>query len=197
MSKFKRFLCTVLAVGVITLSAGITAGASGTIAYGAGTVNASILNVRSGPGTNYDIISTLSDGTIVVILEQSSSGWYKINYNGTEGYVSAEYLEEVYTAQNFSAMGQVNEDYVRYRTGPSTDYTILGSLNRGTQVSIIGINSGWYKIQYGGETGYMRSDYVDIISSSSSGGSSPETAVNKPGTVNEDYVRVRTGPSTG
>ena len=43
----------------------------------------------------------------------------------------------------------------------------------------------------------MRSDYVDIISSSSSGGSSPETAVNKPGTVNEDYVRVRTGPSTG
>lgn len=197
MSKFKRFLCTVLAVGVITLSAGITAGASGTIAYGAGTVNASILNVRSGPGTNYDIISTLSDGTIVVILEQSSSGWYKINYNGTEGYVSAEYLEEVYTAQNFSAMGQVNEDYVRYRTGPSTDYTILGSLNRGTQVSIIGINSGWYKIQYGGEIGYMRSDYVDIISSSSSGGSSPETAVNKPGTVNEDYVRVRTGPSTG
>ena len=65
MSKFKRFLCTVLAVGVITLSAGITAGASGTIAYGAGTVNASILNVRSGPGTNYDIISTLDRKSVV------------------------------------------------------------------------------------------------------------------------------------
>jgi len=52
-----------------------------------GMVSASTLNVRSGPGSSYDKVSTLSSGAKVEILEQTE-GWYRIE----GGYVSADYI---------------------------------------------------------------------------------------------------------
>ncbi|WP_434799405.1 SH3 domain-containing protein [Terrisporobacter vanillatitrophus] len=58
---------------------------------GEGIVNASALNVRSGPSTSYEVIGTLTSGTNVEILDRSGS-WYKISYNNTYGYVSGTYI---------------------------------------------------------------------------------------------------------
>ncbi len=54
-------------------------------------------------------------------------------------------------------------DDVFFRSAPSTSSTLLGSCDSGTIVKIIGINNGWYKLKYGGNTGYMRSDFITII----------------------------------
>ncbi len=54
--------------------------------------NSGALNVRSGPGTSYTRIATLSKGETVIVLT-TSSGWSRILYHGTKtGYVSAQYL---------------------------------------------------------------------------------------------------------
>lgn len=205
MKHLKKLLCLILIIAVITTSVVFSAGATGTIAYGAGTVSASVLNIRSGPGTDYSIVSTVRNGSIVVILEQSTEDWYRINYDGTVGYVSADYLVDVLTAENFNATGKVNDSDVRYRTGPSTSDSIIGTIDEAEQVDIIGINNGWYKLVYDGNTGYMRSDYIDIISSDGTSSApeteetedttSSETDVNRSGSVTGDYVRFRTGPS--
>lgn len=50
--------------------------------------NCSLLNVRSGPGTSYKIVSTLKAGTVVEVLETSGS-WARI---GTDQWVSSKYL---------------------------------------------------------------------------------------------------------
>jgi hypothetical protein len=42
-----------------------------------GTVNADHLNVRSGPGSSFPIVATLSKGTPVVIQDERK-GWYKV-----------------------------------------------------------------------------------------------------------------------
>lgn len=49
------------------------------------------LNVRSGPGTNYSKIGTLSRGAQVEVQEELD-GWYKIATLSGAGYVSAEYV---------------------------------------------------------------------------------------------------------
>ena len=50
------------------------------------------LNVRSGPGTGYGKVGSISRGMTVLVLS-SSNGWSHILYNGTQtGYVSAQYL---------------------------------------------------------------------------------------------------------
>lgn len=49
------------------------------------------LNVRVGPSTSYTILGSLSYKTVVTIVE-TSSGWHKIEYKGSYGYVSASYV---------------------------------------------------------------------------------------------------------
>lgn len=50
------------------------------------------VNVRSGPGTDTDIIGELEAGEKVFALELLEEGWYRILYEGEHGYVKQEYL---------------------------------------------------------------------------------------------------------
>lgn len=59
-------------------------------------VNTSVLNVRSGAGTDYDRVAKISGGTVVTVLEQLD-GWYKIATSTVTGYASSEYLTIVDT----------------------------------------------------------------------------------------------------
>ena len=65
------------------------------------------LNVRSGAGTSYSKIGSLSNGKVVLVLS-TSNGWSRILYNGTKtGYVSANYLSTGSSgsgASNYSAV---------------------------------------------------------------------------------------------
>lgn len=54
-----------------------------------------IVNVRTGAGTDYDKLATLMPDTEVSVTGKTSDGWYRIDYNGQTGYVSAEYFTDV------------------------------------------------------------------------------------------------------
>lgn len=56
------------------------------------------LNVRTGPGTYYDVYTKITKGkTYPVVLSESYDGWYAIRLNsGKVGYVSAKYVELSY-----------------------------------------------------------------------------------------------------
>lgn len=51
------------------------------------------LNVRSGPGSNYDAVAKLTDGTRVTVT-QVSNGWGSVSVNGVSGWVSMDYLKQ-------------------------------------------------------------------------------------------------------
>ena len=56
------------------------------------------VRVRSGPGTNYDILATVPNGGSVKIVESAGDGWYKITFAGaggatTSGYMKGDYLK--------------------------------------------------------------------------------------------------------
>ncbi len=52
------------------------------------------LNVRGGPGTGYAILGTVNSGQ-VFWWSTTSSGWYKVNWNGRTGWMSGLYLSRV------------------------------------------------------------------------------------------------------
>ncbi|WP_195345959.1 SH3 domain-containing protein [Paraclostridium sordellii] len=54
-------------------------------------VTGNTVNFRKGPGTNYSVITSLNKGTKVGYISESN-GWAKVNYNGTIGYMSANYI---------------------------------------------------------------------------------------------------------
>ena len=79
-------------------------------------VNADSLNVRKGPSISFDIIGKLSGGDKVKVIGESN-GWYKIEYNGTHGYVSGSYIELDSTEldqDNKINFNDVSQDYWAY-----------------------------------------------------------------------------------
>ena len=50
------------------------------------------VNVRSGPSTDFDVISSLTNGTRVNVISESS-GWYEVNLDGNKtGWVRSDFL---------------------------------------------------------------------------------------------------------
>ena len=131
------------------------------------------LNLRQGPGTSYNIIGELSSGTNVQIISQCNSNWYKVQYNGTTGYVYAPCISIVSgnLSSSSSKTGTVinlsGDIQLNFRLGPSTNDTVIGGLSEGTSVTILSENNGWYKINYDGTVGYVYSNYISIGSASS------------------------------
>lgn len=138
-------------------------------------VNADSLYLRQSPGGA--VITTLSKGTTVAVLNNSSS-WYKVSVNGKEGYVSGEYLTGT-TATNVAlGTGTVKcSSSVNFRSAPNTSSTSYGELKNGTKVNVVGVSSGWYKVTYNGKTGYIHPDYITLASSSAGTAIAPSNTV--------------------
>ncbi len=139
----------------------------------------SSLRVRSDASTDASILSTLDKGVAVAVLDDSISGWYKINYGGTVGYVSADYVS-IDQDNIFTSYGSVNGDGVNVRSSASTDGSVLATVDKGTIVTVNGFENGWYDVtcEYATE-GYIRSDFLDLTANDSSSSSSDIVAAAK------------------
>lgn len=138
-----------------------------------GVVNTTALNVRSGAGASYAIIGCLSEGTKVEIIDTASNGWYKIKYGSGYGYVNNNYIKisssSTNTETTTTKTGTVNTDSLNVRSGAGTSYSKIGSLSRGTKVSIVATTSnGWYKIKFNSGYGYVSGDYITFSNTNTS-----------------------------
>lgn len=151
-----------------------------------GTVSASTLYVRSGPGTSFDKVATLSSGAPVEIIEELDA-WYHIQADPITGYVSKEYItvEQVQQtieqptqdvppeqpeqdvpseqpAQDSKTYGLVSASSLNVRSGPGSTHEKVRTLSSGAQVEILETLDGWYRI----EGGYVSADYIQILDDS-------------------------------
>jgi len=132
------------------------------------TVTASTLNVRSGAGTNYAAIGSVTKGQTLSVMSKSGS-WYKINYNGRTGYVSSDYVQSsgTTTPPAESTTYIVTASTLNVRSGAGTSYASIGSVTKGQKLSVVSKSGDWYKINYNGRTGYVSSDYVQVSATAS------------------------------
>ena len=110
-------------------------------------VTASTLNVRIGPSTSYSKASYQFYSGDMVEVESIADGWAKL----TDGYyVCAQYLAEVTLSEDGSATTMyVACRTLNVRSGPSTAYTKVGTLSRGTAVQVVGTYGNWAKLSNG------------------------------------------------
>ena len=135
------------------------------------TVTATSLNVRSGAGTSYSVITKLPKGTVVDVLESASNGWKKVKTsNGTTGWVSGSYLTTgvvEYTSTDNSTSqtsykATVNTDSLNMRKGAGTSYSVITKLSKGTVVDVLeSASNGWKKIKTSnGTIGWVSGSYL-------------------------------------
>ncbi len=75
-------------------------------------VKATVLNVRSGPGTEYNVVFQLRQGEIINLVNTQNSNWYKIETDTGTGFVAARYVTPItdngnLPLNNFQLMGLI------------------------------------------------------------------------------------------
>ncbi|MEJ7839843.1 MAG: SH3 domain-containing protein, partial [Thermomicrobiales bacterium] len=158
------------------------------------------------------IITTLGEGSSVSTRGASSGGWTPVVCQGTNGFVSSEYLSSGGStttpggstgSAGSARIANTGGDGVRCRTGGSTSSSIITVLSEGSSVSTRGASSnGWTPVTCGGMSGFVSSEYL-----SSGGGTTTPTPTPNPGSgtatgsakvsgTGGDGVRCRTSGST-
>lgn len=157
-----------------------------------GYVTASILNVRSGPGTGYGITSTLSYGSSVSVTAESGD-WCKLSSGNwvCKTYISASPVSSP-SGGSSGTTYYVTASALNVRSAPGTGSSVVDCLYNGSSVSVVSEDydsngDAWCKLSSGG---WVSKAYL----SASAGGSSVQGSSY---TVTASALNVRSGAGTG
>ena len=174
---FKK--ATFLAVFLFGVLFFVSANASET---GVVSLSSGSLNVRSGAGTTFSKVATISNGASVAILSNEGE-WLYIQTGNVTGYVLAQYIKKSASSASEPTVatsygprwvgGQVVT--LNVRSGPGTNYSKIGGLTALTPVTVVDKSGDWAKIVFNGDYGWVAAEYLDIqlptLASRSGGGS--------------------------
>ena len=182
-----------------------------------------ILNVRSGPGTEYDIVTTVAQGTqseIIGIGPQDE--WFLVELDGLDE--PAWIYQDLTTVVGSLAgvrrvaswqVGQPSSDteverpiavtypsLVNVRVGPGESYNVLKAIGQGTRARIMGIgpDENWYLVDIDGldQLGWIREDLTVLVGSLDNVKriTAEEIAMLPVAIANTALLNVRSGPDT-
>lgn len=120
------------------------------------------INLRTGAGTNFSSIKVLDKNTYVTVVDKSRSDWYKVKLSdGTAGYISSGAVSILTDCKT--------TDYVNFRSGPGTTYSIYYTTTPYTRLDIISFsNDSWARVKNSsGTIGYVCTDYVTYVNDAS------------------------------
>ena len=130
-----------------------------------GVVIGNGLNVRSGPGTNYQSVNSLGFGTRVNILQRITLGdvtWGCIN----GGWISLDHVYIDGTEGVGAGEGTCNGNNVNIRSGPGTTYAAVGTANLNDYIKIYAQiemgNITWGYVERGNVKGWMSMQYANM-----------------------------------
>lgn len=145
-----------------------------------GQVNSSNgINVRASASTNASIVTTLPDNKYVTINKKifvtndktsAENVWYKISTDGKTGYIRSDLIDNI----QYNSVTAKTSDAANYRVGAGTSMKLVGTLAKGTTVTVRleaeptsstnGGSSKWYMIQVDGKNYYTCSTNIDVTS---------------------------------
>ncbi len=152
------------------------------------------VNVRTKPEINSTVAFKVTNDNQVSIIG-GSGDWFQIVHEGKSGYVFKQYVSIGAEGGASTVLGEVIDPFkasitsssLKVRSGPSTGYDVITTINKGTTFNVLGKSGSWYYIELSnGTKGYASADYIKKGS-----GYSTCTIANTSSTVN-----VRKGPGT-
>ena len=175
------FLKTVSKAAVIGSIISIM-GASTVFAAAFGVVSGNNVNIRAQASATSQVLGSADQGLEFNVLGKEGN-WYSIMYNGSQGYVSAEY----FTVNKVEAT--VVGNGVNIRSGASTDSAVIGSVNSGQSVTVTAQNNEWYKLS---DNSYISKQYVegalvDLVTGINSNTNTTQSAASQSGVLQNTY----------
>lgn len=131
-----------------------------------GKIMTDVLNVRSGPGTNYTLLTKIGLNEVHEIVEQKE-GWYKIKVGEQLGWVTADYVELVSAPVNntenqptqdntYAQTVVVTGGTVNIRQQAVIDAKVIAKVNAGERLAITAKQGDWLEVKlYDGTKGWI------------------------------------------
>lgn len=145
--------------------------------------------IRGAANLNGSQLGVMKEGASATYLNERSEDargvvWFRVNYNGTVGWVSSRYGMLYGKGASSSSSAAPAADYI-YATGgdcnvrksPSLDGKNLGAIAEGERLPYLGESSTdergviWYKVKYNGDTGWISSKFASLNKKTTSYGS--------------------------
>jgi len=160
------------------------------------------MNIRKEASTSSDVVGQALSNERYEVLGQTD-GWIQV----PAGYLSADYVKLEYglnearkldlKAMIFNLYKNIGisdvDNYLNVREEPNENGKIIGKMPSKAAGNILETTDGWYKIQSGNITGYVKSDYI------LTGQAAKDEALQVAelmAIVNTDMLNARTEPST-
>ncbi len=141
-------------------------------------VNAPFLNVRSGPGVNYTILGIVEGGDqLPIIGTNESRTWFNVTTPFGDGWVSDAFVvarnefggapittDTVDPSAIITPVAIVNADSLNVRSGPSADFTIVGTVRGGETFDLLArtLDFSWVLVDGATVDGWVNRRYVII-----------------------------------
>lgn len=149
-----------------------------------GYVNTPLLNLRTGPGANFNIVAKLSQNTGLTLQGRNAdASWVQVATGSGNGWVSARYIVAYVPVSSLPVTNNTgvtpgypppvtyegqsgvvaNAYFLNVRTGPSVWYPPFTVVANGTPLRMLSRNASgtWVLIQlYNGRTGWVNSRYI-------------------------------------
>lgn len=180
-----------------------------------GEITAGETNFRVAAGMSGGIIAKLDRGTIVELLSipvtTTSSDWYRVRYDGREGYINAPYIRvlDVGTSGDLAGLTiygyvQLTETSANLRLTPGGDvdvqWTVKGEVLPYVSAPRQDTSNAewrWYEVVYGGKRLWVRSDCVKRVASGQTSTTTNAPATNAPATNTPSTVTTPPAPTSG
>lgn len=126
-----------------------------------GIVNGNSVNIRSGPGTDYDRLTQVNAGTRLTILAEKG-GWVQVEIpGGGRGWIAGWLIDyqdpassgDVNLGGNYamplgaSRFALVMKDSVNVRTSPSLNSSVIAQVSSGQQLEVTGKQNNWFAVR--------------------------------------------------
>jgi N-acetylmuramoyl-L-alanine amidase len=139
-------------------------------------VNGDIVNIRSGPGTNYDRLTQVSRGTMLKVLAESGS-WLQVELpGGDRGWIAGWLVDFIGTSNGDTKPGGeysmpsdtersalVMKPSVNIRSGPGLQHPVISRATMGQQLDILNEEGSWYAVRLpGGGSGWIAGSLIAV-----------------------------------
>lgn len=115
------------------------------------SVESDRLNVRSGPGTQYEVLWQAEKNYPLEVVEEKGNWVHFKDFEGYEGWVYKPLLGKKKTVV-------IKVYKANIRKGPGTDNPVVFTAEKGTPFEVLGMKDNWYQIRHSdGDSGWVSS----------------------------------------
>lgn len=156
MKNKRRFLALTMAVVLCMTAFSVTAYAGGDMVDSTmGDPTMETPTATTQPENTNTGEQTPNGQTLTVIVTENADGSHTVTI-GDRSWTLPAKREQAGKVVNVRT-------YLNLRTGPGTDYTVVGRLLNGAEVKVLEESNGWYKVVVPEQTGYVYGKYLDVM----------------------------------